>query len=172
MPDKQGTLYNAFFKGFRFLYHAFSSIPALGIILCIFCLTGYATTDSMGMPDLADSTEEWVGTWSCAPQLVEPGSMPPLPGLSNNTLRQVVRVSIDGDSLRVRFSNEFSTSPVTMRAVQIAVSTGGSVIDESTIEELEFNGKQEITMNPGIAITSDPVLFDLEPRYCKIHKIL
>jgi hypothetical protein len=173
------AFYNAFFKVFRFFHLTFTELPAFGIFLYTFCLTVYANADSRGITNptdsakvsykvnsqcIPDSSDEWVGTWCAAPQLVEPGNMPPLPGLNNNTLRQVVRVSIGGDSLRVRFSNEFSTSPVTMRAVQIAVSTGGSVIDESTIKELEFNGKQEITMNPGIAITSDPVSFDLEPR--------
>ncbi|MGC4232845.1 MAG: hypothetical protein QM594_07680, partial [Niabella sp.] len=39
---------------------------------------------------------KWVGTWATAPQLVEPGNMPPQPGLANNTIRQVVRVSIGG----------------------------------------------------------------------------
>ena len=142
-------------KGFRSFHHSFSAITALCILLCSFSLFGYANSDS---------TKVWVGTWSTAPQLVEPGNMPPEPGLSNNTLRQVIRVSLGGDSLRVKFSNEFSTSPVTMRAVQIAVSTGGSAIDASTIKELKFNGKPEVTMNPGVAITSDPFSFDLEPR--------
>ena len=54
------------------------------------------------------SSEKWVGTWSTAPQLVETGNNPPAPGLSNNTLRQIVHVSIGGDSLRMRFTNEFS----------------------------------------------------------------
>jgi len=49
--------------------------------------------------------KKWVGTWSTAPQLVEPGNMPPSPGLTNNSLRQIVRVSIGGDTIRVRFSN-------------------------------------------------------------------
>jgi lysophospholipase L1-like esterase len=110
------------------------------------------------------STDAWVSTWAAAPQLVEPGNMPPVPDLNNNTLRQVVRVSIDGDSLRVRFSNEFSTNPVTMRAVQIAVSKSGGIIDESTIKELKFNGKSKFTMNPDEMITSDPLSFSLEPR--------
>ena len=114
--------------------------------------------------DEGNRSKIWVGTWSTAPQLVEPGNMPPEPGLSNNTLRQVIRVSLGGDSLRVRFSNEFSTSPVTMRAVQIAVSAGGGAIDASTAKELKFNGNPEVTMNPGVAITSDPISFGLEPR--------
>ena len=35
----------------------------------------------------------WVGSWAAAQQLVEEHNMPPEPGLANNTLRQVIRVS-------------------------------------------------------------------------------
>ncbi|WP_232468381.1 SGNH/GDSL hydrolase family protein [Alkalitalea saponilacus] len=108
--------------------------------------------------------KKWVGTWVTAPQLVEPHNMPPEPGLTNNTLRQIARVSIGGDSLRIRFSNEFSTSPVTMKNVQVAVSKGGHEIDAETIKKLTFNNNENITMQPGTAITSDPVAFSLSPR--------
>jgi len=107
---------------------------------------------------------KWVGTWATAPQLVEPHNMPPSPGLTNNSLRQVVRVSIGGDTIRVRFSNEFSKDSVTMKAVHIAVSKGGSSIDVSTDKELTFNGKKEITMPPGTTVVSDPIAFSLKPR--------
>jgi len=155
MINKPGILYSTFFKGFQSFLHSFSTVAATVIFLFIFELTGFANNPS---------TKIWVGTWSTAPQLVEPSNMPPAPGLNNNTLRQVVCVSIGGDSLRLRFSNEFSTSAVTMKAVRIAVSTGGSAIAGSTSKELKFNGNTEITMNPGITITSDPISFHLKPR--------
>jgi lysophospholipase L1-like esterase len=112
----------------------------------------------------SNSKTKWVGTWATAPQLVEPGNMPPSPGLTNNSLRQVVRVSIGGDTLRVRFSNEYSTSTVTMESVQIAVSTGSHTINVSTNKELKFHGLSEVTMDAGTAVTSDPIAFMLTPR--------
>jgi hypothetical protein len=108
-------------------------------------------------------TNEWVGTWTTSPQLVEPHNNPPEPGLSNNTLRQVVHVSIGGERLRVKFSNEFSESPVVMHSVHIAVSTGGDSIDTNTDLALSFDGKQEVTIKPGTAIMSDPFQFELKP---------
>ena len=107
---------------------------------------------------------QWVGTWATAPQLVEPHNMPPEPGLTDNTLRQIIRVSIGGDSLRVKFSNEFSNSPVTLKSVQIAVATGESSIDISTSKQLMFQGNTEVTMDAGGYITSDPIAFDLKSR--------
>lgn len=113
---------------------------------------------------LGKTTKKWVGTWSTAPQLVETGNMPPPPGLTNNSLRQIVRISIGGDTIRIKFSNEFSTSTVTIKSVQIAVSAGESTINVLTNKELKFNGNSEITMNAGAVIISDPIAFKLTPR--------
>ncbi len=70
--------------------------------------------------------------------------MPPEPGLSHNTLRQVLRVSLGGDSLRVKFSHEFSDQPTMMQAVEIASSAGGSFINVLTIKKLTFNGEEGV----------------------------
>ncbi len=112
----------------------------------------------------AKAAKKWVGTWGTARQLVEPNNMPPAPGLTNNTLRQVVAVTIGGKNLRFRFSNEFSKAPVTVKWVQIAVSKGGADIDQATIKTLKFSDKNDMTMQPGGEITSDEVAFNLEPR--------
>lgn len=139
--------------------HSFSSffsvISILALLLCS-CSTLNVSN--------SHSVKKWVGTWSTAPQLVEPGNVPPAPGLTNNSLRQIVRVSIGSDSLRIRFSNVFSTSAVTLKAVKIAVSTGGSTIDAASSKELKFSGKTEVTMSPGVMTTSDPISFDLKSR--------
>lgn len=108
--------------------------------------------------------QKWIGTWSTSPQLVEPHNMPPQPGLSSNTLRQIVRVSIGGDSLVVRFSNEFSSHPVTMKSVSIARSVGESAIDPLTLKVLTFSGETVATIAPGSALVSDPIGFSLGPR--------
>ncbi|RYE17067.1 MAG: SGNH/GDSL hydrolase family protein, partial [Sphingobacteriaceae bacterium] len=130
------------------------------MLLCIITFVGFVNPCYSKKPP----AKAWIGTWATSPQLVEPNNMPPAPGLSNNTLRQVVCVSAGGKKLHFKFSNEFGKSPVTLKAVQIAVSTGGSVIDEATSKELKFNGKTEFTMEPGTTVTSDPVSFNLEPR--------
>ncbi len=112
----------------------------------------------------ADSTTKWVGTWTTAPQLVEPNNNPPSPGLTNNTLRQIVRISIGGDTLRVKFSNDFSTSAVTMKSVSIAASKGGSAIDALTSKALTFKGSASVTMDAKTSVVSDPVAFQASSR--------
>jgi hypothetical protein len=108
--------------------------------------------------------KQWVGTWCTATQLVEPNNMPPAPGLSGNTLRQVVRISIGGTKLRFKFSNEHSKSSVSLKSVQIALSEGGSQIDAKTIKALTFEGSKSVTMEAGKVLYSDPIAFKLKAR--------
>ncbi|MES2277239.1 MAG: SGNH/GDSL hydrolase family protein [Bacteroidota bacterium] len=115
-------------------------------------------------PKAALAKKQWVGTWGTARQLVEPNNMPPAPGLSQSTIRQIVCVSIGGKNLRLKLSNEFSKGAVTMKAVQIAVSKGGGTIDTTTIKSLTFKGNKDIRLEPGAEIYSDPISFDLKPR--------
>ena len=146
---------------FKSLYNSFRALSILTPVLLTFYPFSFCSAEPSDSTNLA---KKWVGTWSTAPQLVETNNNPPPPGLSNNTIRQIVRVSLGGDTLRVRFSNEFSTNPVTLNEVHIAKSTGGlDTIDTSSDNILFFNGEMQVTMEPGSAIISDPVQFDLEP---------
>jgi len=110
-----------------------------------------------------EAPKTWVTTWSTAPQLVEPNNMPPAPGLTNNTIRQIVRVSIGGEAVRLRFSNVFSNSPVTLKSVSIAVPTEESTVDIATQKLLTFDKKSEVTMTANAEIVSDPIAFKLAP---------
>ena len=127
-------------------------------LLVTFWLMGCSGTKS-----LSDKNSAWVGTWSTAPQLVEPHNMPPAPGLTDNTIRQIVRVSVGGEEVRLRFSNAFSKSPVEMKLAAIAqVSEGGS-IDVSSQKLLKFNKNESVKMTPGGEVFSDPFKFNLKP---------
>jgi lysophospholipase L1-like esterase len=104
-----------------------------------------------------------VGTWACAPQLIEPENAPPPPGLARNTLRQVFCASIGGSRLRLRLSNEFGDGPVTMRAVHVAPSIEGGGIDASRDTFLTFGNNLSVTIRAGEAAFSDPFALELPP---------
>ena len=126
-------------------------------------LIGILLMGCSGTKSLSDKNSVWVGSWSTAPQLVEPHNMPPEPGLTENTLRQIVRVSIGGGVVRLRFSNAFSKSPVELKSVAIAQSLEGGSVDVSTQKALKFNNNPGIIMAPGGEAFSDPVKFNLKP---------
>lgn len=109
------------------------------------------------------TSKRWVGTWSCAPYAAGTNT-PPSPYLANNTFRQIVRVSIGGDTLRVKFSNKTCSTPVTLKSVNIAVSAGSSTIDATTMKQLKFGGNASVTMDAYGSATSDPIAFPLTPN--------
>ena len=89
--------------------------------------------------------------------------MPPAPGLSGNTLRQVVHVSLGGQRLRVRFSNVFGDGPVTIAAAAIAPSLGESRVDAAARRALAFGGNASVVIAAGRDTASDEVAYDLAP---------
>lgn len=105
----------------------------------------------------------WVGTWATGPQLTETNNNPPAPGLANNTLRQIFRVSIGGTQLRMRFSNEYGNGPVTLSAVHLAKSMGMSSIDVASDKALAFDGMPSVTIPQGEAVWSDAFDYMLAP---------
>jgi len=139
------------------------SIPIPGILLLAASLLAANSCHAQPTVVSSDKNEDWTGTWGTAPQLTEPRNLPPPPGLTNNTLRQVVQVSIGGKKLRVYFSNAFGNGPITMNAVHVALSGGGSTIKTKSDKALMFQGKASVTIPPGKSILSDAFDFDLAP---------
>ena len=109
----------------------------------------------------------WVGTWGTAPQFVERHNNPPAPGLANNSLREIVQVSIGGKKVRLKLTNEFSQEPTEIKAVELAIAeTSGisSDIDETTTVSLTFDGKPSVTIPAGGQVVSDAVKFPIAAR--------
>ena len=116
---------------------------------------------------IALAKDHWVGTWGTAPQLVERHNNPPAPGLTNNSLRQIVQVSIGGKKVRLKLTNEFSTEPTEIKAIELSIaktSGSSSEIDEASTVSLTFNGKQSVTIPAGGMIVSDAVKFPIGNR--------
>src|SRR6266576_509768 len=103
----------------------------------------------------------WLGTWTASPQLVEPRNMPPPPGLTGSTLRQVLHVSVGGPRIRLRFSNAYGGTPLTITSAHIAHSHGGSAIDVASDRRLTFAGADSVRMAPGDTATTDPFDYDV-----------
>ncbi|MES2240667.1 MAG: SGNH/GDSL hydrolase family protein [Bacteroidota bacterium] len=108
------------------------------------------------------TTGNWAGTWATAQQLVEPNNMPPAPGLTDNTLRQIIRVSVGGKRLRLRFANIFNDGQTILKQVSVANAVDGGVIDAKTQKTLTFKGNSGVTMNPNEEIFSDAFDFPLQ----------
>ena len=107
--------------------------------------------------DESNGNEHWVGTWSNAlhePDLGVPGLANA--GFNNQTLRQIVHISVGGPRVRVRLST-FGASGLVIGAAHIARrATGASIVPQSD-RTLTFGGTPSITIPPGALVVSDPV---------------
>jgi lysophospholipase L1-like esterase len=100
--------------------------------------------------------KKWVGTWASAP-LVDGKAKPAEEALTATTLREVVHVSLGGDTVRVRFSNAFGKDPLKIDAAAVAQTEKGSSIVAGSSKPLTFHGATSVSIPPGALIISDPV---------------
>ncbi|MGC4092813.1 MAG: SGNH/GDSL hydrolase family protein [Polyangiaceae bacterium] len=104
----------------------------------------------------------WVGSWATSLQSTEPANQPPAPGLSGNTLRQVIRCSLGGPRARFQFSNLFGSGALTLERVRCALAADGHAIVASSDRALTFSGESSVTIPPGQFVHSDALDFELE----------
>jgi lysophospholipase L1-like esterase len=76
---------------------------------------------------------------------------------NNQTLRQIVHVSLGGDRVRVVLSNAFGTRPLRIGAAQIALRAQNAAIVPASARPLAFSGEKAISIPPGAMMISDPV---------------
>jgi lysophospholipase L1-like esterase len=94
---------------------------------------------------------------------VEVQNLPPSPGLQGNLLRQVVHVTVGGDELRLRFSNEFGDSPLALESVHVALrQSEGAIVPESD-RTILFDGKPSVKIPASAFMYSDPIQFAVQP---------
>src|SRR5215217_3058190 len=105
-----------------------------------------------------DSSRHWVGTWAMAPAPSEAGV-----GLNNHTVRMHPRVSIGGDTIRVRISNAYGTGPLAVGAASIGLRTQGPALVPSSVRQLTFGGAETTTIAAGALVLSDAVHLDVPP---------
>ena len=105
----------------------------------------------------------WVGTWACAPQTVDKSFMPYNNQMTNRSVRQVVKVSIGGNVIRLQLSNELSSEPVEITSVYIAKAGNGPEIYKTSVKYLQFGKKRQVVIPAGKAVFSDALKFKLQP---------
>lgn len=107
-------------------------------------------------------TSVWEATWATAIEFTGPSDMP-ASSLSNRAIRQIIHVSKGGTQLQLKLSNVHSKEPVDIKSVFIADAKEASDIDAKTAKYVTFNGKRNITIEPGKDITSDVIGYNLKP---------
>lgn len=106
--------------------------------------------------------EHWIASWGTAQQIPEDRNLLPQADMQDATVRQIVRLSVGGTKLRVRFSNAFGTQALTIAAAHVARSAdkASARTTPGTDRALSFDGRPSVSIPPGADYLSDPVTLD------------
>ena len=129
-------------------------VPAL--LLLAACSPAATPETTAQLSQAAEIKDGWVGTWSMAPHA--DGTT-----FQNQTLRQIVRTSIGGSSVRIRISNAFGNQPLVVDDIHVAERSAGSAVVPATDQVLRFGGQTSVSIAAGQFATSDAVTFAVKP---------
>ncbi|WP_205736848.1 SGNH/GDSL hydrolase family protein [Acidovorax cavernicola] len=112
----------------------------------------------------ASPTPAWVATWQASPQPVWGADFlfsAHVPSeLRDQTVRQVARVSLGGQRLRIVLSNAYGKQPLTVAKTTVArprQGSGDGALADDSLRAVTFGGQEAATILPGASLVSDPV---------------
>ena len=110
--------------------------------------------------------DRWVGTWFAASTARVDSPAPATPAgtsgqsllhFNNQTLRQIVHVTLGGPRIRVVLTNTFGTAGLRIGAASVAIRDRDAAVDARSVRPLTFAGAGDVTVPAGAMTTSDPV---------------
>ncbi len=118
-------------------------------IVFLFCYTGIAFAQH----------NHWIGTWAASPspQLAGDAMHKAHLDFDNQTIREIVHISVGGNTLRVRLSNAYGKSTVEVGSAHIALHGQGMAIIPGSDHVLTFGGNSSVSIPPDAPVLSDPV---------------
>jgi lysophospholipase L1-like esterase len=109
----------------------------------------------------ASGRARWVASWAASPvegSVIPWSDCPAGTGLRDQTVRNVVFVSVGGNQVRVRLTNAFGTTALRVGHASVAIQSGGGAdAVAGTLRELTFHGRKGVTVPAGRELFSDPV---------------
>lgn len=116
---------------------------------------------------MAADEPRWVSTWMASPQPVW-GEELPFPtkipaSVENQTIRQIVRISLGGSPIRLAFSNAYGERPLRIGAASVGVAGKDAESAPGAIHQLTFGGKPDVVIPVGAPAISDPLDLNVEP---------
>jgi len=109
----------------------------------------------------------WVATWQASPQPVWgsdfmfPTHLPAV--LKDQTVRQIARISVGGQRVRIVLSNAYGIEPVTVGKATVARTTVDGSVAGDSMQAVLFNGQKRAVILPGASLLSDPVAMHVTP---------
>ena len=121
------------------------------VVAALGCTVGMMTTVVSVRAEQLQTGPRWVTAWSTSHQVLA------APAISNATVRFVARVTIPGDTIRLRFDNTLGTEPLRIGRAFVGHRVRGALLAAGSNRPLTFGGTAEVTIAPGATAWSDPV---------------
>jgi lysophospholipase L1-like esterase len=114
--------------------------------------------------------QQWVASWTASVHGPYPAGNPVAQpaldkafesaerGAVDQTFRLIVRPTLWGPRVRLRFANTFGKQPITLDDIFVGLQAAGGVVATGTNQRVTFgNGKTALTLPAGGSLFSDPV---------------
>jgi lysophospholipase L1-like esterase len=110
-------------------------------------------------PGLSRERDGWTAAWATAQMVPVNDQVVPTEWLDEATVRQVVRVGLTGNEVRLRLTNAFGTEPLALGAVTVArpLANSRADIDPGSLHTVTFGGEPSAVIPAGAELWSDPV---------------
>jgi lysophospholipase L1-like esterase len=118
-------------------------VCALCLVMALLCAPARAQ-EGEGM--------HWVTAWGTSqqPNVTEAT-------INNATIRLIARVTLPGDTIRIRLDNTFASQAVTIGKVFVAHRVQGALVAEGSSRQVFWNGSASVTIPAGGGVQSDAV---------------
>ncbi|MFT4114320.1 SGNH/GDSL hydrolase family protein [Silvibacterium sp.] len=93
----------------------------------------------------------WVASWGASPVSSRPIEA------ADVTYRDVVHLSLGGNAIRIKLTNELGEAPITVGTAHVALSAGNGQTQPGTDHALTFNGRTQVMIPAGAMVVSDPI---------------
>jgi lysophospholipase L1-like esterase len=97
------------------------------------------------------TSARWISAWATSQQ--GPGMNP----VTNATVRMIARVTISGESVRIRLDNTFGSAPLSIGKAYVGQRIQGATLAPGSNRQVFFSKSAGVTVPAGGSVTSDPV---------------
>jgi lysophospholipase L1-like esterase len=105
----------------------------------------------------------WEGTWTASPQRPGEGFIPnwSAAGFADQSVRQVVRISQGGPSVRIHLTNVYGSAPLSVTGASIGRAGAGAAV--SSVRPLTFGHSRSVVIPAGREVASDLAVLPVRP---------
>jgi lysophospholipase L1-like esterase len=122
-------------------------VGALSVVACV------AGLDAQTSP-----RARWIATWTASMYEVPARNVLHVAG---QTIRQLATITLGGERVRIRLSNEYGSQPLKVGTASIALADSGAVIIDGSSRSVTFGGRSGVVVGPGAVVVSDPVVWKI-----------